>query len=237
MPPTCRQSGEMATAFSCATACGYFGELNGFSPLPERAIPAGFDTTSTCSRCQVLFATDGVVVRRPCCGIENPRELMGQVAAHIRDALKEGGERVDRELMLSLLVNNFDGVMRASLAIANENARYFETVAIGNPLIDNITALPRSSSFQNLAAARERLLPSGWDMANVTSDWTRLVRLFQKRHLVAHRLGIVDREYLDKTGDTEAVLGKRVPISVAELINGADECEELVSSFFGNFLS
>ena len=237
MPPKCERPVEVGTTFSCATACGYFGVLDSFSPVPELSTPSGFDTTSACSRCEALFATDGVVVRRPCCGIEKPRELMGQAAARIRDTLSKGGELVDRELMLGFLVSEFDGVMRASLAMANENARYFETADTGHPLIAQMRALPESSSFQNLAGARQKFLPTGWDMAKVTKDWITLVRLFQKRHLVAHRLGVVDRDYLDKTSDTEAVLGRRVPLSVAELIDGAHECEQIVVSFFGNFLS
>ena len=40
---------------------------------------------------------------------------------------------------------------------------------------------------------------------------------FQKRHLIAHKLGIVDRDYITKTGDTNAVVGRKIVIDVGEV--------------------
>ena len=32
---------------------------------------------------------------------------------------------------------------------------------------------------------------------------------FQKRHVIAHKLGVIDQDYVTKTGDTRAVVGRR----------------------------
>ena len=40
--------------------------------------------------------------------------------------------------------------------------------------------------------------------------------LFQKRHLFEHNNGMVDQQYLDKTGDTEYVVGQRLVMREAD---------------------
>ena len=49
---------------------------------------------------------------------------------------------------------------------------------------------------------------------NVPSDpeMADLVRLFQQRHLVAHRDGIVDQEYIDKSSDSTYSVGQRLVV-------------------------
>jgi hypothetical protein len=100
-----------------------------------------------------------------------------------------------------------------------------------------MNALPKSLSFQDLSKAQQRLLPTGFNMSNIASDWQSLARLFQKRHLIAHRLGVVDKKYILKTGDTSTIAGKRVVISGDEIILGSKDCDKLANEFFGAFLS
>lgn len=69
------------------------------------------------------------------------------------------------------------------------------------------------------------------------ADWGTLTTLFQKRHVTTHQLGVADREYLSKTGDGGAELGKRVPLTAEEIVYGARQCQRLVNAFFGMFLS
>ena len=80
------------------------------------------------------------------------------------------------------------------------------------------------------------LLPTGWDMQQY-ADWSALTTLFQKRHATAHQLGVADREYLTKTGDGNAELGKRVPLTADEIVYGSKQCQLLINTFFGKFLS
>ena len=69
------------------------------------------------------------------------------------------------------------------------------------------------------------------------ADWGALTTLFQKRHAINHQLGVADREYLTKTGDGTAEIGKRVPLSAEEIVDGSKECQLLINAFFGMFLS
>ena len=49
------------------------------------------------------------------------------------------------------------------------------------------------------------------------ADWRDVLRAFQKRHLLAHKLGVVDEAYLAATGDSPSLLGRKVSIAAAEV--------------------
>jgi hypothetical protein len=224
--------------FSCPTACGYFGELRTFSPTVEEACPDAMDSRGECKSCHVEFAADGVVLRRPCCAIETPREVMRETTAYIEErvnTLPAGPSlrRRELELLLGCVVSTFDGLMRGMLAIANENRR---RLPLDHPYRSSIDAMPSSMSFQSLNGARQKLLPTGWDMQQ-GADWGALTTLFQKRHTISHQLGVADQAYLTKTGDGSAELGKRVPLSAEEIVYGSKQCQLLINGFFGMFLS
>lgn len=75
-------------------------------------------------------------------------------------------------------------------------------------------------SFQAIEKARDQIRGLfGIDIAQaITPDeWTSVLRSFQKRHLLAHRMGVVDQAYLDRTGEPGSLLGRRVSISPGEV--------------------
>ncbi len=54
--------------------------------------------------------------------------------------------------------------------------------------------------------------------AGVTPDeWHAATVGFQKRHLVAHKMGVVDQDYITKTSDTRAVAGRKIGIGADEV--------------------
>ena len=103
-------------------------------------------------------------------------------------------------------VSTFDGFGRELCRIHANKAR--------NP------SKAERMNFQNLEAARKRFLDLfGFDLsAEVARDeWRAAVVAFQKRHLIAHRFGVVDQDYMDKTGDFGAVVGRKVTVDVDEV--------------------
>ena len=75
-------------------------------------------------------------------------------------------------------------------------------------------------SFQNLEGAKTTFLDSfGMDLSAEVApeEWRTAAIGFQKRHLVTHKLGVVDQEYITKTGDTRAVVGRKIGISAEEV--------------------
>ena len=51
---------------------------------------------------------------------------------------------------------------------------------------------------------------------------------FQKRHLIAHKLSVVDQDYITKAGDTRAVLGRKIVIDAGEVEGLAETVNTLV---------
>jgi hypothetical protein len=49
------------------------------------------------------------------------------------------------------------------------------------------------------------------------SEWTLVFRCFQKRHLLAHKMGVVDEEYIRATGDRTAVVGRKCQVDSNEV--------------------
>jgi hypothetical protein len=75
-------------------------------------------------------------------------------------------------------------------------------------------------SFQNIRRAHDALkIHFGFDADAVlgTGKVEALHRAFQKRHLLAHRMGVVDDDYLRQTGDTSAGEGRRITIASSEV--------------------
>ena len=72
---------------------------------------------------------------------------------------------------------------------------------------------------------------------SAVSDWNQFVLIFQKRHLFAHTLGVADEDYLNKSGDAETPLGKKVKLTKDDVIFFAGEAEKIVQHYFGHFLS
>jgi hypothetical protein len=61
-----------------------------------------------------------------------------------------------------------------------------------------------------------------------------LTRCFQQRHLLAHTQGIVDADYLARTGDTSYRLGQRIIVKEASLRNFVDLVEQLAAGLGGD---
>ena len=55
--------------------------------------------------------------------------------------------------------------------------------------------------------------------ATTADEWRSLVRAFQKRHLIAHRMGVVDEDYFAKASDSKAVVGRRIRVLPEEVRN------------------
>ncbi len=126
------------------------------------------------------------------------------------EAEKELAEKLV-ENALEDCVSAFDGFGRELFRVHANRAR--------NP------ARVEKMSFQNLERAKSNVRDSfGIDLsAGIEPDeWRAACAGFQKRHLVAHKAGVVDQDYITKTGDTRAVVGRKIGI-------GADEVRQLAS--------
>jgi len=74
--------------------------------------------------------------------------------------------------------------------------------------------------FQNIDGAKKKIIDLfGVNISQCLSSdkWDFAIKEFQKRHLVSHKMGIVDQEYIDKSHDLEAIVGRKISISSEEV--------------------
>jgi hypothetical protein len=101
--------------------------------------------------------------------------------------------------------------------------RYCEEVYLAIPSADKMPF----NVFQRLKQGSKlwrKYLGEGYEEWIGGSDFNKLSLLYQKRHLLAHRDGIVDMEYIEKTDDTTYKVGQRIVVTE----NDVDMMVELV---------
>jgi hypothetical protein len=49
------------------------------------------------------------------------------------------------------------------------------------------------------------------------ADWTAAHVAFCRRHLLAHKAGVIDQQYLDDTHESLALLGRRIQITAPDV--------------------
>jgi hypothetical protein len=175
------------------------------------------ETRVECTSCTLRYAVYGVFAFCPDCKQHNSLQILDknlEVVGKMLDmAVNVQAELADRltENALEDCVSAFDGFGRELCRVHAKQA--------------SNRAKAEKTSFQNLEGAKRNLSGLfGLDLAaGLTAEqWDTAVRGFQKRHLLSHTMGVVDQEYVRKTGDRCAVVGRK--ISIAD-----DEVRALVS--------
>jgi hypothetical protein len=170
------------------------------------------ETEVVCEHCTLTYAIYGVFAFCPDCGAHNSRQILGknlEVAAKIV-AL---AATVEGDLAEHLVGDALENAVSAFDGFGRELCRVHAAHAT-NP------AQAQSTSFQNLAGAQTNVSTLfGFDMAAGMdmTDWSFAMRCFQKRHLLAHSMGVVDDKYIRATGDPQAVVGRKVVIRAEEV--------------------
>jgi len=207
---------------ACPSACGYGGFVETFQPKAIKREEAGnFDIDTICSRYKTPYAFNGYVHRCPFCYIENPREILFSFVEKAEIAHKENHSREKLIQLTNDIVSAFDGVMKRCFQIHMSNKK--------------ITTY-KTPSFQNIIAVKDDIAHL-IKIDKVVDDWRMFIKIFQKRHLFVHSLGVVDQKYIDKTGDTTVIIGKQVPLNSEEVLFLARNALKIVMTFFGHHLS
>jgi hypothetical protein len=125
---------------------------------------------------------------------------------------------VEGELSAHLTSDGLENVVAAFDGFGREICRVHASRATNSTKAQEI-------SFQNLSEAQKNVQDSfGIDLSAALDpeEWKTTCRCFQKRHLLAHHMGIVDEKYVKKSGDPQARVGRKVSID-------ADEVRSLIS--------
>ena len=172
------------------------------------------ETTVVCTNCTLRYAVYGAFAFCPDCGQHNSQQILGANLEVVRKML-DLAESHDNDLRIKLIENALEDCVSAFDAFGRELCRVHAD-RTSNPATMN------RMRFQNLVHARAELQTIGVEMtaAIMTDAWEQALLLFQKRHLMAHKLGVADQEYVNRSGDRNAVPGRKVRV-------GSDEVTEL----------
>jgi hypothetical protein len=89
--------------------------------------------------------------------------------------------------------------------------------------------------FQNIVAARRRVEENfKFDFAaDMAPDaWGAICRAFEKRHLLAHKMGVIDNDYDRIANDQGAIVGRRVCVKSDEVADAIRLVEKLGQRLF-----
>ncbi|MCP9804291.1 hypothetical protein KBY75_12000 [Cyanobium sp. T1G-Tous] len=168
-----------------------------------------------CKNCALQYAIYGAFGYCPDCAEHNSQQIVEGnfgLVLKILDLAKSASPEVNSKLIengLEDCISAFDGFAR-------------ERCSEEYPKL----------SFQNIVVAKEKLDKFGIDIVDGLSgsEWDFVVAQFQKRHLLAHKMGVVDEEYIKKTGCHPAQLGKKVLITEVDVMSLISHLKVIVAN-------
>lgn len=193
-----------------------------------------------CEVCGCYYASIGVAFFCPACGHNSAISMFGQTIETVRQVVSMATS------IRITLATAFDE------DIAQNSVRYMLEDSLGRlvsafqqfseALFDKLPGVTsvkrRKNVFQNLSESSilwKSAVGKGYEDILSPTELQELESLFQRRHLIAHRSGLVDQEYIDKSGDKSYTIGQRLVISesavlrLAELVfNLSNELRRLV---------
>ncbi len=173
------------------------------------------ETQVTCDGCTLEYAIYGLFAFCPDCRRHNSLQILGMNVDVLEKELALADELKERDSEVSerLVANALNGAVSAFDGFGREICRVYQTKAT-DPAKAGVL------SFQNPEGARKNVLDLfGFDFTQglTPQENASIIRGFQKRHLLAHRMGIVDEVYMKATGDPAAVVGRKIRVTQVEV--------------------
>lgn len=185
------------------------------------------ETKIVCDNCTLHYVIYGVFGHCPDCGVHNSLQILNKNLELATKELNLASTVEDQELTTYLLGDALENAVAAFDGFGRETSRIYASFASEPDKVENI-------SFQNLTKANQRLqVLFGFDLMSglPSSEWDLVSRCFQKRHLLAHKMGIIDEAYINASKDSQAIAGRKVSISAEEITRLIDALRKLGSYF------
>jgi uncharacterized protein YbaR (Trm112 family) len=153
----------------------------------------------TCSNCTLDYAIYGTFGYCPDCAEHNSYQILVANLELVRKMLRLA-EREESDVKAKLVENGIEDCISAFDGYARERCSDLYT----------------KISFQNIGSARKKLQHD--HAVDIASDldgdqWAFVLSQFQTRHLLAHKMGVIDEDYVRKTNADPAMIGRKAAIS------------------------
>jgi uncharacterized Zn finger protein (UPF0148 family) len=229
-----------AAEFNRSHASGGFLKMSmHVSGAPRRAVvlplPAAevLEQRVACEQCKARYAVVGAAFFCPCCGHNSVERMfeasLGKVRSRvenldtIRSALLDTSGPDDAESTWRSLLE--DGLQHCVTAFQHyAEQRYLAIRGLAKPPRNAFQRLQDGDSLWRAAVG------AGYTDWLSPDDWTRLRVLFERRHLLAHRNGIVDEKYVTKSGDGTYRVGQRLVVTARDVTGLADIIRRLAEA-------
>ena len=162
------------------------------------------ETEVVCEQCALRYTIYGVFGFCPDCGVHNSLQIL-KTNLRLVEKMLAVAEMQEQAVAQSLIENSLEDCVSAFDGFGREICRVHAKTSTDPENVDKI-------SFQNLEGAKQNMSALfKLDLAaGLTDDELARFRAFQKRHVLSHKMGVVDAEYLHKSGDTRAIVGRKV---------------------------
>ena len=187
-----------------------------------------------CEVCGCRYSSVGAAFFCPACGhnsadttflkaVEAVRASIKSLSV-IKDAVRAGaGDDAAADTVRHILENGL-------VKLVASFQRFAEATFQHLPNAGSIKV--RKNLFQNLSessAVWRSATAKGYDDLLSTSELAALGVFFQQRHLLAHREGLVDQDYIDKSQDQTYKAGQKLIIKEAAVVRLAELVEKLAT--------
>lgn len=172
------------------------------------------ETHITCPNCTLKYAVYGIFAYCPDCGMHNSLQILNENLTVIQKII-DLSNSTDVEITQKLIENGLEDCVSA---FDGYGRQFCNLHSLKSKFPDKVTKI----SFQSLVKVNEDLnnhFGIHLDQALSTDEWEIANISFQKRHLVAHKMGIIDEDYVKKTGDTSAIVGRKIIINHNDVLN------------------
>ncbi len=187
-----------------------------------------------CKECGAHFAVVGSAFFCPCCGhsaaVRVFNDAMAKIEAkvsnleRIREAVAEVSEDEAAVTCRSFLESGLtDGVVAFQ--------RVCEELYKKHPNAKPNIPVNVFQRLQNGSELWKELIGKGYSDFLSSAELERLRVLFQRRHLLAHREGIVDQKYIDRSSDINYDAGQRIVVKEEDVLNMVSIIKKLVSAY------
>jgi hypothetical protein len=170
------------------------------------------ETEVVCDQCTLRYTIYGVFGYCPDCGVHNSLQILNKNLDLVEKLLAVAKTR-DIAVAQNLIENALEDCVSAFDGFGRETCCVFSSKATKPERAVEVR-------FQNISNARERvrdLFTVDFASSLTTDDWTKVQRAFQKRHLLSHKMGVVDQTYLSATGEHTSLLGRKISIQADEI--------------------
>jgi hypothetical protein len=179
-----------------------------------------------CAKCSLRYTIYGVFGYCPSCRIHNSTQILDVSLKIAEKRVAQAETESDPDVQAELLSDALSKAVAACDGFGRCVCRVHAAMATDPKKADRI-------SFQNLSGARKHVQELfGIDFAASldANRWTACCRAFQKRHLFAHAMGVIDAEYVAKAGDLNAVVGRKVRLQSDEVLATCATIRELAAA-------